>query len=84
MPGRGGARDREEKSPAFTPPPRNFWDSSITQPWDQVQTTEHLSARFRGAPADVWFWGDRSEGEGWVSSCGPPSFSRRYLLRICT
>ena len=42
-----GTRNGGEKSPAFTPR-RNFWDSSITQPRNQVPKSEHLSAR-RGA-----------------------------------
>lgn len=49
-----GPRNGGEKSHAFTPTPRrNFWDSSITQPQDQVPIHEHLSAR-RGAHGQTW------------------------------
>lgn len=58
MPGRGGL-GLERKAPLLpTPTARNFGDSSITQPWIQVHTTEHLSAR-RGALRQM------SEFGGW-------------------
>lgn len=57
MTGGMGTRNRREKSPAFTPPLRNFWDSSITQPRDQVPKYEHLSAR-RGAHGPTFDFGE--------------------------
>lgn len=59
---RGGLRLGREKPGFYLP--RNLWDSSITQPWDQVQTAERLSARRRALGQGLIWGGGRGEEDG--------------------
>lgn len=71
--GDGGGRNGGEKSPAFTSQ-RNFWDSSIMQPGDQVTTTEHLSSRL-GAHRQMVDFGEWERGRRiGLCLCFPPQF----------
>lgn len=84
MPGKGGLGIEKRKAPFSPPLPEKLLGLFYYATLGPGSNNGTSFRKMRGAPADVWFWGDRSEAEGWVSSCGPPGFSRRYLLRICT
>lgn len=72
--GEGGLGAEKRKAPAFTPTPqRNFWDSSITQPRDQVPIHEHLSAR-RGRNGQTWDSAEERWAGGRVFLRSPSQF----------
>lgn len=70
MPGRGGAEDGGENSPAFTP--RETSGTLLLRNPGTGFKRPNIVPLDAGHSGRCPMWGGGRGGEGWVSSCAPP------------